>query len=169
MTQIDQFESVFKAASRTLYQHQPVCLRKVLVISDLNPEGTEALTERLRTFLAALDKRQRMSWQSTSAEAYDSVGDMLDQVARAEPDLICTYRNLKTNAWRWPYTLGDHLEVLTQVSPTPILVVPRPEHEAHARALRATQTVMAITDHLTGDDRLVNHAVSFTATGVDSS
>ena len=38
MPQIDQFESVFKAAEKTPFVHEVVAISKVLVITDLNGE-----------------------------------------------------------------------------------------------------------------------------------
>ena len=48
----------------------------------------------------------------------------------------------------------------------PVLVLPHPEAgRAAGHAMRNTDTVMAITDHLVGDDRLVNCAARFTSRG----
>ena len=43
MTEIDQFESVFKSAGKTLFQHEEVSIEKVLVVCD----GDQAATEKL--------------------------------------------------------------------------------------------------------------------------
>jgi hypothetical protein len=47
-----------------------------------------------------------------------------------------------------------------------VLVLPHPEAgRAAPHALDDTDQVLAITDHLTGDDRIVNTALAFTAAG----
>ena len=82
------------------------------------------------------------------------------------PGLICTHRHLHSESWRWPYTLGEYLDVLTQATTTPVLVIPHPERpEFQQLAGRRPRSVMAMTDHLTGDHRLVNYAAHVTHPG----
>ncbi|MBW2278983.1 MAG: hypothetical protein JRF63_15935 [Deltaproteobacteria bacterium] len=94
---------------------------------------------------------------------FRTAGELLALVESAAPDIICTYRNLHSGAWRWPYSLGTHVDLLTQHTDVPIMLLPHPEAERSAEhAIENTDTVMAIADHLTGDHRLVNYAVWFT-------
>jgi hypothetical protein len=52
------------------------------------------------------------------------------------------------------------------VTDVPILLIPNPREDAdYARRMRNTDSVMAITDHLTGDHRLVNYATALTQPG----
>jgi nucleotide-binding universal stress UspA family protein len=54
--------------------------------------------------------------------------------------------------------------VLTQATDVPVLVLPHPDAErALPHAVADTDRVMAITDHLTADARLVDYALRFTA------
>ncbi len=161
MTRLDLFESVFRSATRTVYEHSVVSLRKVLVVTDLEAEAAKAYTERISAFLGSLGEVEVEGAHRDCA----SVGTLLDRVQEARPDLVVTYRNLFTEAWHWPYTLGDHVEVLTQVTATPVLLLPRPEAGAALERCRGTLRVMAVTDHLTGDDHLVDLAAAFTARG----
>jgi len=70
---------------------------------------------------------------------------------------------LKSKAWQWPYSLGEYLDVMTQATAIPVLVVPHPHVEqSHAHNLTNTDRVMAITNHMTGADKLVNMALAFT-------
>ncbi|HIG29106.1 MAG TPA: hypothetical protein EYQ50_15480 [Verrucomicrobiales bacterium] len=90
----------------------------------------------------------------------------MNLVAENPKELLVTYRNLHSQAWRYPHSLGEHLDVLTQKTPNPVLVVPHPEAEyASDHALSNTDRVMAVTDHLSEDQSLVNYAVSMTQTG----
>jgi hypothetical protein len=58
------------------------------------------------------------------------------------------------------------LDVLTQATTTPVLVIPHPERpEFQQLAGRRPRSVMAMTDHLTGDHRLVNYAAHVTHPG----
>ena len=167
MSQIDQFESVFKAAAKPVFEVASVSVRTLLVVTDLDSRSAQAFAERLRSFLRVLeagdDVAAAVDWQVIDGSQFGSVGDLLALVEQHAPDLICTYRNLHSNAWQWPYTLGDHLEVLTQTVAVPVLVVPRPDADGFQRATEGTGRVMAITDHLAGEQRLVNWAIRFTA------
>ena len=77
-----------------------------------------------------------------------------------------TYRHLHSEAWRWPYSLGEHLDVLIQESAPPVAILPHPDREGvPEHALKNTDSVMAINSHLVGEDALVNYAASLTAIG----
>ncbi len=55
---------------------------------------------------------------------------------------------------------------MTQATSVPVLVLPHPDAErALPHSIKDTDRVMAITNHLTGDNRLVNMAVRFTESG----
>ena len=164
MPNIDRFESVFRAAAKTVFHHRPVALRSVLVVTDLEGAAADAYAARVKHFLAGLPKADAVEWSVAQGDAVETVGALLERVQQAQPDLVCTYRNLHSGAFRWPYTLGDHVEVLTQVTTVPVLLLPRPDAAAALEErLANTDRVMAVTDHLTGDDALVNWAVALTA------
>jgi hypothetical protein len=165
MTTIDQFESVFKAAAKTVYAYEPVHFQSVLIVSDLEDDYQAKLFgDRVRSFLTVLEETG-IEWKTAKASESQTVGALLELVEQHRPDLICTYRNLHTGAWRWPFSLGDHLDVLTQVTTTPVLVLPRPEElERVERTGEDTNAVMAVTGQLAGDHHLVNYAVKFTRT-----
>ena len=92
--------------------------------------------------------------------------ELLERVEAERPGLICTHRHLHSESWRWPYTLGEYVDVLTQATATPVLVMPHPERpEFQELAGRRPRSVMAMTDHLTGDNRLVNYAAHVTQRG----
>jgi hypothetical protein len=95
---------------------------------------------------------------------YGTVPELLKLVEEERPGLICTYRHLHSDSWRWPYTLGEYVDVLTQATTTPVLVVPHPERMPDA-TMENTDVVMAMTDHLVGDHALVNWAARFTEDG----
>ncbi|HAA54570.1 MAG TPA: hypothetical protein DCE42_07420 [Myxococcales bacterium] len=161
MTKIDQFESVFKAATRTLYKHDTPSIKKVMLLTDLKDEyENKMFVQQIHEFLDVLGKDTE--WINITGEDYRTIEALLEAVETHRPDLICTYRHVYSDGWKWNFTLGEHLMVLTQTTPTPILVLPRPDKEAPEHALKNTDRVMAITDHLTGDDHLIHYAVHFT-------
>jgi hypothetical protein len=160
MTKLDQFESAFRAASKSVFEYERVELKSVLVVTD-QPSDAAALTGHLvQKFLSVLDGAD---FRIVSGEEFDTVPELLGLVEDHRPDLICTYRHLHSESWRWPYTLGEYVDVLTQVTTTPVLVLPHPDSmRASPHALQQTKVVMAMTDHLTGDALLVNYAVRLT-------
>ena len=162
MTRIDQFASVFRAAAKERFAHRPVRVRDVLVITDLESEAAAGYAAGAASFLGALPDADARSVRHVEGHRTSDLGALIDRVDEAAPDLIVTYRNLHTDAWRWPYTLGDHVEVLTQVCKTPILLLPRLDGAPRPGDGSPPKTVMAMTDHLAGDDSLVNWAVGMT-------
>lgn len=164
MTRIDQFQSVFKSAVKQLFQYNPPDVRSVLVITDLDAVAAQSFGERVQEFLIVLGKNGPIRWRVVPGDEFHTVQELLDLVHEASPDLICSYRTLHSNAWKWGHSLGSHLDVLTQVEGPPVLVLPHPQSDDWLRGgLKPADTVMAMTDHLTGDHRLVNYAVRFTA------
>ncbi len=164
MPSVDQFESVFKSASKVPFIYEPRPFGKILLITDTDAADAEAIGARVQRFLGTLDGR--CQWLNAPAADSETVEGLLALVERHRPDLLVTYRNLHSAAWQWPHSLGRHLDVLTQIAHCPVLVIPHPRDEAvFAAAMNHTQVVMAATDHLAGDGRLVNCAVSLTEPG----
>ncbi len=168
MAKLDQFESAFRAADKPVYAYKHVEIAKILVVADLPDPEVVAFRSRLQSFLSVLsdDTGGVPHWVDLGVDAFGSIEELLELVESEGPDLVCTYRNLFTRAWVQPHSLGDYVDVLTQIAPCPILVAPHPKAgREFDHAMENTDKVMAITDHLTGDDRLVNYGVRFTLPG----
>ncbi len=162
MTKVDQFESMFRAADKPVFHSHLPTIKNVLVVTDLDQERAQEFTEPLKVFLRALG--DDVNYQIVTGNQYDNVNELLTLVDQHRPDLIATYRHLKSNGWKWPYGLGEALDVLTQVTPHPVLVIHHPEvSDEKSCPLLNTDRVMAITDHLAGEEELVNFAYRFTA------
>ncbi|MCB9896866.1 MAG: hypothetical protein H6825_02555 [Planctomycetes bacterium] len=164
MTQIDRFESVFRAADKPVFRYEALRYGRVLLVTDLAHDEAERVLGRVRPFLAAIDGDD-VAWATVTGDRFADVGTLVDVVERAEPDLIVTWRHLHGDAWRFPYGLGTYLEVLTQHTRPPVLVLPHPRDRALPHALVDTDRVLAITGELAGDGRLVNTAFAFTRPG----
>ena len=158
---VDQFESVFRAAAKVRFSYSAVEVESVLVVSDRDERGAAAFGDRVQSLLTVLERVENIRWRVVHGGEYDSVPALLELVEAERPGLICTYRHLHSDSWRWPYTLGEYIDVLTQVTTTPIMVLPHPERQPE-RPVRHTKVVMAMTDHLVGDHKLVNWAARFT-------
>lgn len=162
MTRLDTFESVFKSADKAIYTHRRIKIARVLVVTDSSDAEAAPLLEEVRAFLSVLG--EGLEWLHLGGPGFANVGTLLEAVEVAAPDLVVTYRHLHSEAWRWPHGLGEYLDVLTQVTDIPVLVLPHPAAErALPHSISDTDRVMAITNHLTADARLVNYALRFTA------
>ena len=162
MTKLDTFESAFKSADKPVYAYGHVNFERVLVVTDLNDAEAAPLLERVRNFLSVLG--EDLEWLHLGGAEFASIGGLLERIERAAPDLVVTYRHLHSNAWQWPYGLGEYLDVLTQATEIPVLVLPHPDADRSLpHAVSNTDCVMAITDHLIADARLIGCALRFTA------
>ena len=160
MTEIDQFESVFKSAGKTLFEHETVSIKKVFVISDGDQIASAKFLAICKAFFAVLG--DQVQWQVVDGAQFDDASSMLKLVEQNTPDLICTHRYLHMQAREYPYSLGAYLDVLTQVSTMPILVMPRPESISGDYPYTDTNRVMAITNQFTGDNHLASYAARLT-------
>ena len=166
MTNVDQFESMFRSASREVFRHERVNIESVLVVTDRDEQQAKLFGDQVRRFLSVVSDNENTHWRDVHGSEFQTAGELLNVVESAAPDLICTYRNLHSTAWKWPYSLGTHVDLLTQHMNVPVMLLPHPQAERSAEhAIENTDRVMAIADHLTGDDRLVNHAARYTDNG----
>ena len=161
MTKVDQFESIFRSAAKESLRYQRPAIATAVLVTDLDAYATDRLLGRVRTFLGCLED---VTWAAVDGTQFRTVPEMLEQIEPHRADLVVTYRHLHTEGWRHRLTLGDHAEVLTQAIGTPILLIPHPERDGELaeNVLRDTKVVLAITDHLATEHRLVNWAARMT-------
>ena len=166
MSTVDQFESVFKAAAKSSYFHETLALKKILLVSDLEENESKLYLSSVQQYFSTILGKEKTEWDSCCGKDFKTVKDLLGKVEEIRPDLIITYRNLRSESWRWPYSLGEHLDVLTQVTTTPVLVLPHPDRENSSDLLaRPPVNVMAVSGHMCGEGTLVKYASAFTPSG----
>lgn len=164
MTNVDQFESVFRSAAKEAFEYRPIEFKSILVVTDRAEPDAQKFEDEVRSLLKVLGGE--LTWRHLAGDAYEGPEHLLQVVQERKPDLVCTYRNLHSKAWRYPYSLGEHVDVLTQHTGVPVLLTPHPDAErASEHAFERTQHVVGITNHLAGDHRLVNSAVRLTESG----
>jgi len=163
MTKVDQFESMFRSASREFFKYERVNIESVLIVTDRDEVKAKLFGEQTRQFLKVISDDDKVRWRDVNGSEFQTAGELMALVEFAAPSIICTYRNLHSTAWKWPYSLGTHVDLLTQHTDIPVMLLPHPDAERSARhAMENTDTVMAIADRLTGDHSLVNYAARFT-------
>lgn len=165
MTQLDQFESVFRAADKAVFEYTPPLVRSIMLVSDLDDDASAALVTSLEQLLAVL-AADGPDWTVANDPALADPAALVEHVERAAPDLVITWRHLFGTGWRAPYGLGTSLEVLTQHTRPPVLVLPHPDgDQALPHTLRNSDRVLALTNHLVGDGSLVSWALRLTQPG----
>ncbi|MGY8769068.1 MAG: hypothetical protein ACKVH8_11675 [Pirellulales bacterium] len=165
MTEIDQFESVFRAADKPRFHYQKWDIQSVCIVSDMPTDQLYTFSKQVLSFLQGCCDGQELNVTHLEANDCASVPQMLQKIEAGSPDIIVTYRNLFTPAADHPYSLGTHLDVMTQATRIPILVMPDPKFNSGDFSYTPPRNIMAVTDHLAGDERLVNSAVSLTPDG----
>ena len=160
MPRVDQFESVFKAAVKAPFEYRQLALERVVVVSDLDANAAQALADKAQAFTGLYGAQAQ--WTALDADATQTVEQLLNAISSASADLVVAYRNVHTRAWQWPHSLGRHLDILTQATDVPVLVLPHPlDTDVFDQAMAAPSTVMAVTSHLAGDSEIVNQAAAF--------
>ncbi len=114
MTNVDQFESMFRSASREVFRHERVNIESALVVTDRDEEKAGFFADQIRQFLRVVSADETIRWRDANGSEFQTAGELLALVESAAPDIICTYRNLHSGAWKWPYSLGTHVDLLTQ-------------------------------------------------------
>jgi len=162
MDKVDQFESLFKSAARARFERTDVRVTSVMVVADGDAEAVAPYAAAIRGCLGVLGSNVR--WSEVSSTAFQTIEDLLTKVESEAPDLICTHRHVGSPHRQWEFTLGEVLDVLTQAVEPPVMVMPAPgSDEMAALGERNGGAVLVMTDHLTGDGKLINHALRFTS------
>ena len=64
MTNVDQFESVFKSATKISFAYQDIEIRKILLVTDLKKEPAQQLSDQVRNFLTVLGEDASIDWRT---------------------------------------------------------------------------------------------------------
>lgn len=164
MLQVDEFESAFRSADKARFSYDRPKLTRALILSDL--EGDAAVEYGLAVRKLVGDAGEGIDWIERGAGSFTGVEGVLALTREVAPDLVCTYRNMNSDAYRYHYSLGVYLNALTRGTELPVLVTPNPraDHGFDWRS-KKSDSVMVVTDHLTGNDDLVNWGVVVTDDG----
>ena len=156
---LNAFESLFRSAVKDVFRLDPPPMQRVMILLD---DAAEAAVWRdsVAGFLSCIDSAEHLEWQieTRGAQQASPVLHVIGVVQAAALALIVARRHLLGTQKNLPHTLGSVVDVLTQATTTPILLMPPPGFQLPA----STDRVMVVTDHLSGDDRLVNFGVEFT-------
>ena len=76
MTNLDQFESVFKSSDKAVYQYAMPEFRHVLLVTDLDAEHISRFTKQVRTYLSAVEN-DVIQWTTITGDDFGSVKQLL--------------------------------------------------------------------------------------------
>ena len=163
MNQIDEFESMFRRAEREAFSYQDVPLGHITLVTDGPPAAAEAIQAEIQAFMPRLPATA--DWRRIIGDDYHDVGRLLERIAEQPTDLLITYRHLQHESQVPQHSLGVFLDVITQATDIPVLVLPGTAGHPISLANELCDRVLLVTDHITGDDRLINHGVRMCAEG----
>lgn len=157
---LDDFEAVFRSSVKDRFTYNPPSLERVLLITDVDAAATAQLLDKLEQYFTVV-AGQEIECQSASHDDYSNIAELLGIISdNNDSDLIVTYRHLnRPKGLR--HSLGSYVDTITQATELPVLLLPDPGGASFDRALRTPTQVLVVTDHLQGDDRLVNWGVMF--------
>jgi len=164
LEKIDRFESVFRRADKDRFELKPVFLRSGLIVCDLEPDEASDLTDRVARYLdgvGATESENQRDWTTLSRGDLSSVSALLERVESLNPDVIVTYRNLCDPVESPAHSLGVMLHEMAQYTEPMVLVLPGRGEVPDT----LFDSVLVVTNHLTGDSRLVNTALRFVRPG----
>lgn len=172
MTQIDQFESIFRAASKSVFEYEDWDLRKITVVCDGDKNAANAFCEDIKQFVSHAFDLESIQWTVIAGSEFTTVDSLIKLVEKESPCLICSHRNLHIPSTEYPYSLGVYIDVLTQAAEAPVLLLPHPQiknadsETSHVETKNwhsDTKRVMAMTDHLDDDLSIVKAGIKMTA------
>ena len=160
MLTVDGFESAFRSADKKRFHYNKPKDERVLVITDLSGDELSNYVEAAQELMAPTAATE---WDVHGIDSWSGVEGVVKMIEESEADIICTYRNMRSDAWRWSYSLGVYLNAMNRITKRPVMVTPNP-HFDPTLAWRKCQSdsIMVATDHLTGDDVLTNWGLTFT-------
>ncbi|MEE8425246.1 MAG: hypothetical protein V3S11_05430 [Elusimicrobiota bacterium] len=165
MENIDVFESVFKRALRTPFEYERKAIERVLLVTDLEPEPLKEFESKAKDFLKGLGG-PAPRWTSVGGSEYSRWKELKALIAKADPSLIVAYRLLQEVHENAKFSLGAYLDTMAQESEVPLLVLPNPDgYLSGGKAFAGLNSVMVVTDHLSGEHKLVSAGARFTAQG----
>jgi len=85
VSKVDQFESVFRAASKTPFEYRGVEVGSVLVVSDTPEDEAGQFGDSMRSFLSVLERGENVRWRVVHGGEYGSVPELLELVEQERP------------------------------------------------------------------------------------
>lgn len=160
---IDEFESMFRRAEKEQFSYVEIPLRTVTLVSDGSVAQAEVVQADVQQFISQL--ADATDWRVITGEDYHTVAELIALIDQQQTDLLVTHRHLQEASLVPQHSLGVYLDVLTQTTSIPVLVLPGTSANPVLLAERDCDRVMVVADHISGDNRLINYGAAMCRTG----
>ena len=159
---LDEFESQFKSAVKTPYVYEEIALGSIALVSDEDGTDSVDLLNSVQPLAPPLAGHPGTRWKVFDRNSFSTVSDLLSKLKDFGADLVIAERNLKLDhADNLIYGLTNYIDALTQVMDVPLMLLPSREHGDTRAKYDTPKAIMVETNHLTGDNRLINWGVRF--------
>lgn len=154
---LDEFESIFKRAEREQFVFADIPINSIAIVTDQDQASGERAKADILEFMPRLADAD--SWQIVSGDQFSNVSELLGRIEQFQTDLIITWRHLDEESLVPQHSLGVYLDVLTQTTSIPVLVLPGTAEKPKAMKDRDCDKVIVLADHISGDNRLINYGL----------
>lgn len=160
---LDEFESIFKRAEREQFVFADIPINSIAIITDQDQAGGEKVKADVLEFMPRLADAE--NWQIISGDKFHNVSELLGCIEQFQVDLIVTWRHLDEESLVPQHSLGVYLDVLTQTTSIPVLVLPGTAENPKQLGDRDCDKICVLADHISGDNRLINYGIRFCRNG----
>ena len=165
MSDLGAFESTFRRALRNNFEYSETNIRRVLIITDKNSSDSAQFIKDIHRFLANTYSIQGYEALTLEGSDFAPWPVLKKKILDLEPDLIVSYRLLWVTGIRAQKSLGSYIDLLSQDTDIPVLVMPHPGLHSIEKILAEPGGVMVATEHGWDDHRQVNYALEFAQRG----
>ncbi|MEM8681356.1 MAG: hypothetical protein AAGF97_18570, partial [Planctomycetota bacterium] len=88
MTNIDQFESAFKAADKLRFSFEQIKMRSALVVTDLPREEAERYGARAQRLFRALEQYGPVECRVVSGDEFHTVADIMQMIHDSRATMV---------------------------------------------------------------------------------
>lgn len=154
---LDEFESIFKRAEREQFVFAEIPINSVAIITDQDHASGEKVRHDVTEFMPRIADAK--DWQIITGDKFNNVSELLGCIEQHQLDLIVTWRHLDEESLVPQHSLGVYLDVLTQRTSIPVLVLPGTAQQPKQLGDRDCDKVCVLADHIRGDNRLINYGI----------
>jgi hypothetical protein len=160
---LDEFESIFKRAEREQFVFAEIPINSIAIVTDQDLASGEKAKAEVIEFIPRLADAE--SWRIIAGDQFSNVGELLGRIEQFQTDLIITWRHLDEEILIPQHSLGVYLDVLTQTTAIPVLVLPGTAVDPKPIGDKDCDNVIVLADHISGDNRLINYGLRFCRNG----
>ena len=160
---IDRFESIFRRTERERFTYVDVPIESIAIVTDQDEAAAKQTKDVLLTILPRLAQAEKFRF--ITGDQYSQISELRDLVDAERTDLIVTYRHVHDSDLVPEHSLGVYVDVLTQTTSIPVLVLPGTAGRPTPIKGRDADRVMVVADHISGDARLINYGVRVCRSG----